>query len=175
MKFSLAQHILTFSLLPLFTCHLLAHDDQQMTAKSFVSWTSSKLEARPTASGTFGMFAKGHIGKDEPVAVFGGTIISKQQAVQPSDDVWNINGSDTLEPVDYINHSCNPNAGMREQILLVAMRDIAPDEEVTFDYGMVVSEWVGTEPIACNCGSVECRKTILQDDWKNKRLQNRAL
>jgi len=144
----------------------MAHDHGSI-AKSFVSWTSSKLEARLTASGTYGMFAKDPIEKDEPVAVFGGMIIGKEL----SDPLCKTNSSDTLEPIDYINHSCNPNAGMREQILLVAMRAIAPNEEVTFDYGMVVSEWVSMEPIMCNCGAVECRKIILQDDWKNKRLQ----
>ena len=37
-----------------------------------------------------------------------------------------------IEDNDFFNHSCNPNAGFRGQIFLVAMRDIDVNEEITF-------------------------------------------
>jgi hypothetical protein len=42
---------------------------------------------------------------------------------------------DEYEPVMlFINHSCEPNVGFAGNIVLVAMRDISPGEELTTDY-----------------------------------------
>jgi uncharacterized protein len=41
------------------------------------------------------------------------------------------------EPVMlFINHSCEPNVGFAGNIVLVAMRDISPGEELTTDYAL---------------------------------------
>lgn len=53
----------------------------------------------------------------------------------------------------YLNHHCEPNAGLRER-LLVALRDITEGEDVTFDYNS--TEWELAEPFACTCGSPRC-------------------
>ncbi len=44
-----------------------------------------------------------------------------------------------LMPQHYINHSCNPNAGFKGQIFMVAMRKIKRGEEITYDYAMVMN------------------------------------
>jgi len=57
----------------------------------------------------------------------------------------------------YLNHSCAPNCvitGTR----LVADRDIARGEELTFDYSTDV-DWVGFR-MPCSCGSPECRRVV---------------
>ena len=80
------------------------------------------------------------------------------------------------ENADYFNHSCDPNAGFKGQIFLVAMSDIDKDEEVTFDYAMVVSESVGSSIIfemECECGSRICRKQITENDWRLPELQRK--
>ncbi len=61
-----------------------------------------------------------------------------------------------------INHSCSPNAGIRGQNELVAIRDIRAGEEVTFDYSTTVSSDVAAEDwsMACLCQSENCRQTI---------------
>jgi uncharacterized protein len=38
------------------------------------------------------------------------------------------------EGVDYLNHSCKPNARVEQQLYVYAERDIAPGEEITADY-----------------------------------------
>jgi hypothetical protein len=38
------------------------------------------------------------------------------------------------EGVDYLNHSCRPNARVEDQLYVYADRDIAPGEEITADY-----------------------------------------
>lgn len=71
------------------------------------------------------------------------------------------------EPYLYINHSCEPNTGIVGKDTLVALRDIAHGEELTYDYSAV--EWTPPEytaydyslwPMICNCGSRHCRKII---------------
>src|SRR5207253_8152644 len=36
-----------------------------------------------------------------------------------------------------LNHSCNPNVGVRGQITFVAMRDVPAGAELTIDYAMI--------------------------------------
>ena len=53
-----------------------------------------------------------------------------------------------------LNHSCQPNIGIRNAFRLIAMRDIAPDEELCYDYAMAED---GQWQLDCQCGSPNCR------------------
>lgn len=57
----------------------------------------------------------------------------------------------------YINHSCNPSAGIKGSVTFIALRDIKKGEEVTFDYS--ISEDTLWE-MPCNCGAKNCRGVI---------------
>jgi hypothetical protein len=62
---------------------------------------------------------------------------------------------------DLFNHSCDPNAGVKisgTTAELRAIRDIAPGEEVAFDYSTTLDEEDFTMP--CLCGSLSCRGVI---------------
>ena len=64
------------------------------------------------------------------------------------------------EPERYINHSCDPNAYLKEigdKKYHVALRDIAERGEITHDYCI---DGFGDTLWECNCGSDKCRKTI---------------
>lgn len=55
----------------------------------------------------------------------------------------------------YLNHSCGPNGYMNTAELTVrAMRDIAPGEEITFNY--LTTESRMAVPFECICGSANC-------------------
>ena len=75
----------------------------------------------------------------------------------------------------WINHSCDPNCEAvieededdtrRSRVFIEAIRDIAPNEELTYNYGIVLAErhtprlkkiW------ACRCGAKDCTGTMLQ-------------
>jgi SET domain-containing protein len=67
----------------------------------------------------------------------------------------------------YINHHCEPNCEAvieDDRVFIDAIRDIAPGEELTFDYNLC---WYGTETpeelalYACRCGAERCRGTML--------------
>lgn len=61
-------------------------------------------------------------------------------------------------PEKYLNHSCDPNAYMKEDRLM-AMRDIGKNEEITIDYSMY---WRDSWEMVCGCGSTNCRGTITE-------------
>jgi SET domain-containing protein len=70
---------------------------------------------------------------------------------------------------DHVNHSCNPNCGIRGIHTLVAMRDIPAAEEITYDYAM--TDGCDYDVFACRCHSAHCRRRITGTDWKNPTLQ----
>jgi SET domain-containing protein len=71
-----------------------------------------------------------------------------------------------------INHSCAPNCRVevvRGRIWIIARRDIAPREELTFDYGFKFSEW---RHHVCLCGAAKCAGFIIAKDqrWRLRRV-----
>lgn len=71
-----------------------------------------------------------------------------------------------------INHSCAPNCRIevqRGRVWIVARRDIAAGEELTFDYGFKFSEW---RLHACRCGEDRCVGFIVARDqrWRLRRV-----
>jgi len=71
----------------------------------------------------------------------------------------------------YINHSCNPNAGLLSNGVWCAIRNINNGEEVTCDYGTFETRpgWI----LECQCGSPQCRKRITFEDYKSPELKKR--
>ncbi len=111
-----------------------------------------------------GVFATRDILKDEIIAEFKGPRIKEADMTGIPDEVWshffNVGVDEYIiarEPAVRTNHSCDPNAGIARDIFLVAMRDIAKGEEITFDYSVITADnW----KLECKCGSPICRKVI---------------
>ncbi|MBT9329464.1 SET domain-containing protein [Paracidobacterium acidisoli] len=77
----------------------------------------------------------------------------------------------------FINHSCDPNCEtgeVRGRVWVKAIRDIAPGEELTYDYFLYDGD--ETDPAYCNCGAEDCRKTMYSPDevQRRERVANRA-
>ena len=67
----------------------------------------------------------------------------------------------TLKPefLQYINHSCNPNAFFNTTGMeLVCLQPIQPGDELTFFYPS--TEWEMAQPFVCNCNSAACIQLI---------------
>ncbi|MEN6395757.1 MAG: SET domain-containing protein [Methanoregula sp.] len=151
------------------------------------SWLNPRLEKRCSGTEGCGIFAKEDIRKDERLAIFGGKVmlIDEMYMIPPEMQRYTMQieerfvlgpACDLAEDTDFFNHSCDPNSGFSGQIFLVAMRDIAAGEEITFDYAMTVSESVGSDMVFrmdCACGSSQCRKTRTEQDWMLPNLQDR--
>jgi SET domain-containing protein len=68
---------------------------------------------------------------------------------------WSIDGSSRRNLGRYINHACQPNAEAvlrKGKIVFVALRAIAPGEEITLDYGEEYFD-LFIEPLGCRCAS----------------------
>jgi SET domain-containing protein len=67
----------------------------------------------------------------------------------------------------FINHSCDPNCDAvveDSRIWIETIRDIAPGEELAYDYAYVLEQRhtpAAKRRYPCNCGSANCRGTIL--------------
>ncbi|MBL8189061.1 MAG: SET domain-containing protein-lysine N-methyltransferase [Acidobacteria bacterium] len=80
------------------------------------------------------------------------------EAIYPF-DYW----SQEVMPMHLSNHSCDPNGRFDESGMLVAVRAIAAEEEITFDYlahPLPASPW----NFECLCGASNCRGWIKAAD-----------
>jgi len=69
----------------------------------------------------------------------------------------------------FINHSCNPNCeteDIDDRIFVVAIRDIAAGEELTYEYNLFDSD---DEDGDCHCGAARCRGTMFSDQEVQRR------
>lgn len=149
--------------------------------KSFIS---PKVEVHRSDINNIGTFAKEDINRGEVVFIKGGYILTKETmwTNKLGDTYWPIDNYYVLAPRNeeeateiklYINHSCEPNCGLRGDITGVAMRNIKCGEEITFDYAMLDNESDEGYNFKCECGSKNCRGIITGLDWKKKELQDK--
>lgn len=140
-----------------------------------------KLRVRqsPLHSG-HGVFVAAPIARGELLALFGGSLVDLTQlrgidgtqhrySLQVDDELYLV--SLTPAAPDYVNHACEPNAGMQGQIGLVALRELTIDEEVCYDYAM--SDGSSYDEFPCACGSALCRGFVRGTDWMRPELQQR--
>ncbi|KAF1688187.1 SET domain-containing protein-lysine N-methyltransferase [Pseudoxanthomonas broegbernensis] len=91
-------------------------------------------------------------------------------------DDWVVDANYRGNDARWINHSCDPNCEAvivehegqerhKDRVFIEAIRNVAPGEELTYNYGIVLAErhtprlkkvW------ACLCGSPKCTGTMLQ-------------
>jgi SET domain-containing protein len=148
------------------------------------SKTNSKVKLKNSRTGK-GLFASKEILKNEVIVDFStgpGQYINTKESdvlfdkgqdymIQIEDDLFFAAVSQNeIEEADFINHSCDPNSGIKGSQIIVAMRNIKKGDEITIDYAMTESS---TFKINCQCSSKKCRKTITGNDWKNPVLQKK--
>ena len=83
-----------------------------------------------------------------------------------------LDGRSSKNVARLINHSCDPNCRsetIRGRIWIIARRDIAAGEELSFDYGFPFPEW---RQHPCRCGAKNCLGFIVRKDqrWRVRRL-----
>jgi hypothetical protein len=140
------------------------------------------LEVRATTNMGRGVFATEPIQKGTCLVVCQGWLARTDAlsddclAMQVGPDVWLCSQGESLD--DCINHSCDPNAGfVTGEPALFALRDIAPGEQIGWDYSTSIAEpgW----SLECLCGSSRCRGIVrswweLRDE-ERARLRSQAL
>jgi SET domain-containing protein len=92
-----------------------------------------------------------------------------------SDDIV-IDGARDGNEARFINHSCDPNCEIeisRNRVYIHALRSIAPDEELSYDYWYITDESYTMADLRriypCRCGSDACRGTLARPPPRKKR------
>ena len=151
-------------------------------SQSTTAYLTEKCEVRNRdVAGGKAVFARELIEPGELIAVWSGRLVSANELDDLPEDIRHhtaqveeglyLASLSPHEPPDYINHSCEPNAGLEGQIAIVALQRIQPGDEVTIDYAMC--DGSPYDEFECGCGSAICRGRITGDDWRNPTLWER--
>ena len=126
-----------------------------------------------------GVFANRDIKQGETILAFGGPVIDFAETkrrgpwecmpLQIGQDRY----FDTRPPGIFVNHCCDPNAGIRDDRDLVALRNIPARSEVFFDYSTTMEEQSFT--MRCLCGAAGCRHVIADFSALPSQVQQRYL
>ncbi len=145
------------------------------------SQTFFRAEVKKSKIHGKGLFTKEDIREGEKVAIKNGRIVD-QQFIDNNKEI--IKGSElqiddnhyiaptTNEELKksmlYINHSCEPNIGIRGKNVFFTLGNISKGEELTVDYGTFENN---NNKLICNCRVKNCRKIVTGKDWQKKSLQ----
>lgn len=127
------------------------------------------------------VYARDALEPGELIAVWSGRIVTAEQldelppeirrhTVQVEEGLYLASLSPD-DPPDFINHSCEPNAGLDGQVAIVALHRIQPGDEITIDYAMC--DGSPYDEFECGCGSLLCRGRVTGEDWRNPTLWER--
>lgn len=129
-----------------------------------------------------GIFAAQNIKKGEIVSFIKGKVVNwkvvdkKTSAFGPN---WIGCGKnkwiDPEPPFNYLNHSCNPNVGIKGSKTIVAIRNIKKEDEILIDYSITEEDRLWQLDKKCKCGSKDCRKVIKSVQFLQKKVYNRYM
>jgi hypothetical protein len=151
------------------------------------SWVSAKLIGGTSRIHGRGVIAAEPIAKGERLMEFGGLAISAadiETDLYRARSIWLAvdeiylalpEGDPTPSLDENLNHSCDANAWLDDEVTLSARRDIAAGEEITLDQGtwnFDDDEYVWDQD-RCTCGAAACRKSLTNDDWARPDVQER--
>jgi uncharacterized protein len=145
-------------------------------------------EVRSSSIHRRGVFASTDIKKDDRILEYKGEKISKaesnrrgnvrEESARKSGHArvfifelnkrQDLDGSIPNNPAKYINHSCEANCeavNIHGKIWIMALRDIAQGEELSFDYGYDSSHFMDHP---CYCNTPSCIGYIVRKDQRRK-------
>lgn len=139
---------------------------------------------RSTIHGTGG-YARKHIAAGTKIIEYMGEKITKAEAnvrceanneyIFTLDDEFDLDGNVPWNPARFINHSCAPNCDVEVEggrIMILAWRDIAQGEELTFNYGYDLEDY---REHPCRCGAAECTGFIVAEEFFDQVRRQKAV
>ena len=134
-----------------------------------------------------GVFASAAIARGTKLMEFGGTRIGRadlESGTYRECSVWLVAPdiylalpiSDPEPSLDEnLNHSCDANTWLADEVTLVARREIKAGEEITLDQGTWNFDdgeytW---EDADCGCGAHDCRRRLSEKDWMLATVRQR--
>jgi hypothetical protein len=151
------------------------------------SWINAKLAPGKSRIHGVGVLAVSSIGCGEKLMEFGGLAITRADIdtdLYRTRSIWLFRSdiylalpeNDPEQSLDEnLNHSCDANSWLDDEVTLSAKRDIAAGEEITLDQGtwnFDEDEYVWDQD-HCSCGSPHCRRTLAPKDWMLAEVQER--
>lgn len=141
------------------------------------SWLDPRVEVRRSVIEGNGLFATAPILGGEAVLVLGGAVVEDDQLAvsQPHRSLKIGEGLHLVphdtDPARCINHCCDSNLWMEDEVTVTTRRTVTPGEELTLDYALLAADpcWHMT----CRCGSTACRQVVTGKDWQLPELQER--
>ena len=151
-------------------------------SKTMPPGDNRRIQTRRSGVHGKGVFALQDIGEGETIIEYVGQIITWKEALErhphdPKDPnhtfYFHIDADHVIDAKvggnssRWINHSCDGNCEADEvdgRIFIKALRDIAPGEELSYDYGLILEERYTKKLKAehpCWCGAKTCRGTLL--------------
>ncbi|MFZ0479757.1 MAG: SET domain-containing protein-lysine N-methyltransferase [Terriglobales bacterium] len=126
------------------------------------------LVIRKSAIHSYGCYTTKRIRKGTLIVEYVGEPLSYEEADDLYDDYENtylfgLDGGkrilDGYGVAAFVNHSCKPNCETDQiagKMWIIALRDIEPGEELTYDYCL----YDGEDDAPCRCGSKRCRGSL---------------
>jgi hypothetical protein len=138
----------------------------------------STIEVGRSAFG-HGVFATQSFQPGQPILVFNGPVLDYAEVLALGGEgayalqIGPGEYMDLTSPGRFANHSCDPNTGILNDRVLIALRSIVAGEEIRYDYSTAMSgdHWA----MECRCGAPFCRKVILDFHHLPPIAQNRYL
>ena len=143
--------------------------------------TTGAVEVRASGIEGQGGFAAARIKKGDCLIEYIGERISKEESARRCSlgnnyifhisERFDLDGSVEENVARFINHSCSPNAEAElddGRIWIVALHDIAPGEEITFNYGYDLEDY---RDHPCSCGAPNCVGFILAEEHWDALLE----
>ena len=143
-----------------------------MKKKAVAFFKEPRLIVKDTGKYGLGVFAGEDIKKGQTIKVLSGEVITFDECIkriksgeEAQTDTLQIGLELDMDLDDLsrtFNHSCTPNAGLRNISELFALEDISAGQEITYDYSATVGPNVPASvwTMQCHCGSRQCRKVI---------------
>jgi SET domain-containing protein len=142
--------------------------------------SSRRFRIGRSATG-FGLFAIRPIKRSAHIATYRGPRLTTEEADRREargarymfelNSRWTIDGSPRYNVARYINHSCYPNATpiiRKGKIAIVALRKIAPGEEITYSYGEEYLEYF-LDNGGCHCAACRIKVMVRRSKRKSGR------
>jgi SET domain-containing protein len=139
------------------------------------------LEIRKSAIHSFGCYTTTRIRKGTLVVEYVGEHLSYEEADDLYDDfpntyLFGLDGGkriiDGFGVAAFVNHSCKPNCETDQiagKMWIIALRDIEPGEELTYDYNL----YDGEDDAPCYCGAKKCRGSLYSSAHLRKLRKKR--
>ena len=140
--------------------------------KQALSW----LEMRKSRIHGRGVFARRDIPAGTRLIEYVGLPVSKKRSadlcskqnsyVFTVSDASDLNGKVSWNPARLINHSCEPNCEANldenDRIWIFSIKPIAPGEELTFNYGYSLENFMN---FPCRCGAPSCVGYMVSEEF----------